>query len=223
MKHYEPRNQLLIPMVVEKTQLGERAYDIYSRLLKERIVFLGGPIVDPVANSVIAQLLFLESQDPKADIQFYINSPGGSVTAALAVYDVMQYVKPDVATFCVGLAASAAAVILTAGTKGKRHALPNAEVLIHQPMTETGGQAVEIKIEAEHILKVKHRLNEILARHTGQSISKIERDTDRNFYMTAEEARAYGIIDEIITGKVGKTRNAKREPTRAPAAVATTG
>ncbi len=216
MKNQEIQNQLLIPMVVEKTQLGERAYDIYSRLLKERIVFLGGPIVDPVANVVIAQLLFLESQDPKSDIQFYINSPGGSVTAALAVYDVMQYVKPAVATFCVGLAASAAAVLLTAGAKGKRHALPNAEVLIHQPMTETGGQAVEIKIEAEHILKVKQRLSEILAKHTGQSIAKIERDTDRNFYMTAEEARAYGVIDDIITGKVNKARNAKQESAKVP-------
>ncbi|MBI2055626.1 MAG: ATP-dependent Clp protease proteolytic subunit [Candidatus Sungbacteria bacterium] len=192
------RNQILIPTVIEKTQLGERAYDIYSRLLKERIVFLGGPIVDPAANVVIAQLLFLESQDPKADIKLYINSPGGSVTAALAVYDAMQYVRPDVSTICVGLAASAAAVLLAAGAKGKRFALPNAEILIHQVMGGTEGQAVEIKIEAEHILRVKQRLNEILAKHTGQPISKIENDTDRNFYMNAEEAKKYGLLDEII-------------------------
>ncbi len=192
------KNQTLIPMVVEKTQAGERAYDIYSRLLKDRIVFLGGPIVDPVANVVIAQLLFLESQDQKSDIKLYINSPGGSVTAALAVYDAMQYVKPDVSTTCVGLAASAAAVLLAAGAKGKRYALPNAEVLIHQVMGGTEGQAVEIKIEAEHILKVKSRLNEILAKHTGQPFAKIENDTDRNFYMSAEEAKKYGIIDDII-------------------------
>lgn len=192
------RNQILIPTVIEKTQLGERAYDIYSRLLKERIVFLGGPIVDPVANVITAQLLFLESQDPKADIKLYINSPGGSVTAALAVYDAMQYVRPDVSTICVGLAASAAAVLLASGAKGKRFALPNAEILIHQVMGGTEGQAVEIKIEAEHILRVKKRLNEILAKHTGQSFAKIENDTDRNFYMDADEAKKYGLLDEII-------------------------
>lgn len=212
----ELKNQILIPMVVEKTQLGERAYDIYSRLLKERIVFLGGPIVDPVANVVIAQLLFLESQDPKADIKLYINSPGGSVTAALAVYDAIQYVKPDVSTICVGLAASAAAVLLACGAKGKRFALPNAEVLIHQVMGGTEGQAVEIKIEAEHILRVKQRLSEILARHTGQPFSKIEKDTDRNFHMTAEEAARYGLIDEIIRAKTVRP-NAKKEPAKAPA------
>lgn len=196
-----PQNQILIPTVIEKTQLGERAYDIYSRLLKERIVFLGGPIVDPVANVVIAQLLFLEAQDPKSDIKLYINSPGGSVTAALAIYDVMRYVKPEVSTVCVGLAASAAAVLLSAGAKGKRYALPNAEILIHQVMGGTEGQAVEIKIEAEHILRVKKRINEILASHTGQPFSKIENDTDRNFYMNAEESLKYGIIDEIIKGR----------------------
>ena len=194
----ELENQILIPTVIEKTQLGERAYDIYSRLLKERIVFLGGPIVDPVANVVIAQLLFLESQDPKSDIKLYINSPGGSVSAALAIYDAMQYVRPDVSTICVGLAASAAAVLLTAGAKGKRFVLPNAEILIHQVMGGTEGQAVEIKIEAEHILRVKKRLSDILAKHTGQSFERIERDTDRNFYMEAEEAKKYGVIDEII-------------------------
>ena len=161
-------------------------------------MFLGGPIVDPAANVVIAQLLFLESQDPKADIKLYINSPGGSVTAALAVYDAMQYVKPDVSTICVGLAASAAAVLLAAGAKGKRFALPNAEILLHQVMGGTEGQAVEIKIEAEHILRVKQRINEILARNTRQPFSKIEKDTDRNFYMDVEEAKKYGVIDEII-------------------------
>ena len=209
------QNQILIPMVVEKTQLGERAYDIYSRLLKERIVFLGGPIADPVANVVIAQLLFLESQDPKADIKLYINSPGGSVTAALAVYDAIQYVKPDVSTICVGLAASAAAVLLACGAKGKRFALPNAEVLIHQVMGGTEGQAVEIKIEAEHILRVKQRLSEILARHTGQPFSKIEKDTDRNFHMTADEAARYGLVDEIIRAKTVRP-NSKKEPAQVP-------
>ena len=198
------QNQILIPTVIEKTQLGERAYDIYSRLLKERIVFLGGPIVDPVANVIMAQLLFLESQDPKADIKLYINSPGGSVTAALAIYDAMQYVKPDVSTICVGLAASAAAVLLASGAKGKRFALPNAEVLIHQVMGGTEGQAIEIKIEAEHILRVKKHIHEILARHTGQQFSKIEDDTDRNFYMNAEEAKKYGVVDDIIKSKTAR-------------------
>jgi len=222
------KNQILIPTVIEKTSLGERAYDIYSRLLKERIVFLGGPIVDPIANVVTAQLLFLESQDPKADIHLYINSPGGSVTAALAVYDAMQYVKPDVSTICVGSAFSAAAVLLAAGAKGKRFSLPNAEILIHQVMGGTEGQAVEIKIEAEHILRVKQRLNEILAKHTGQPIAKIEHDTDRNFYMTAEEGAKYGIIDEIIrrrntpsalaaAGAERGNRNHRREPAKAAA------
>ena len=205
-------NQILIPTVIEKTHLGERAYDIYSRLLKERIVFLGGPIVDPVANSITAQLLFLESQDPKSDIKLYINSPGGSVTSALAIYDAMQYVKPDVSTICVGVAASAAAVLLASGAKGKRYALPNAEVLIHQIMGGTEGQAVEIKIEAEHILRVKQHINEIIAKHTGQPFAKIERDTDRNFYMNAEEAKKYGIIDEIIRGKVGRNSVRKELP-----------
>lgn len=191
-------NQILIPTVIEKTTYGERAYDIYSRLLRERIVFLGGPIMDPAANVVIAQLLFLESQDSKADINLYINSPGGSVSAALAIYDAMQYVKPDVGTICVGIAASAAAVLLASGAKGKRRALPNAEILIHQVMGGTEGQAVEIKIEAEHILRVKDRLNHILAKHTNQPFSKVENDTDRNFYMDAAEAKKYGIVDEII-------------------------
>ena len=191
----------LIPTVIEKTNYGERAYDIYSRLLKDRIVFLGAPISDGVANIVIAQLLFLESQDSKNDIQLYINSPGGSVTAALAIYDTMQYLKSDVSTICVGLAASAAALLLAAGKKGKRFTLPNAEVLIHQVMGGAEGQAIEIEISARHILKVKNRTNEILAKHTGQPIAKIEKDTDRDFYMSAKEAKDYGIIDQIITGK----------------------
>ncbi|OHA08374.1 MAG: ATP-dependent Clp protease proteolytic subunit [Candidatus Sungbacteria bacterium RIFCSPLOWO2_01_FULL_59_16] len=214
-----PQNQILIPTVIEKTQLGERAYDIYSRLLKERIIFLGGPIVDPVANVVIAQLLFLESQDPKADIKLYINSTGGSVTAALAIYDAIQYVKPDISTICVGLAASAAAVLLASGAKGKRLALPNAEVLIHQVIGGAEGQAVDIKIEAEHILRVKSRLNEILAKHTGQTFAKIEKDTDRNFWMNTDEALRYGILDEIIRQKANRNHG-KREAAKVPAMAA---
>ena len=188
----------LIPTVIEKSQFGERAYDIYSRLLKDRIIFLGGPILDSMANSVIAQLLFLESQDPKKDIIMYINSPGGSVTAGLAVYDTMQYVKCDVSTICVGLAASMGATLLAAGAKGKRFALPNSEILLHQVMGEAGGQAVEIAIHAKHIVRVKDRLNQILAKHTGQPLDRIEKDTDRDFFMLVEEAKQYGIIDEII-------------------------
>ena len=192
----------LIPMVIEKTQFGERAYDIYSRLLKERIIFLGGPITDQMANAVIAQLLFLEHEDPKKDIQIYLNSPGGVVTAGLAIYDAMQYVKPNVSTFCIGMAASMAAVLLASGKKGKRYALPNAQVLLHQVMLEgVGGQAIEIEITAKHIIKMKTRLNEILAKHTGQSLAKVEKDTDRDFYMSAEEAKSYGLIDEIIKKK----------------------
>ncbi|MBI2463164.1 MAG: ATP-dependent Clp endopeptidase proteolytic subunit ClpP [Candidatus Spechtbacteria bacterium] len=191
----------LIPTVIEKSQYGERAYDIYSRLLKERIIFLGGPVDDMVANSIIAQLLFLESQDPKKDIQFYINSPGGSVTAGLAIYDTMQYVKPDVATICVGMAASMGAVLLTAGTKGKRRALPNAEMLIHQVMGGAEGQAVDVEITARQIIKTKERLNSILASHTGQKKEKIDRDADRDFYMSAEEAKDYGLIDAIVKTK----------------------
>ncbi|HAM95980.1 MAG: ATP-dependent Clp protease proteolytic subunit [Candidatus Azambacteria bacterium GW2011_GWB2_46_37] len=188
----------LIPTVVEKSPMGERAYDIYSRLLKERIIFLGGPINDAVANVVIAQLLFLEHEDPKKDIQLYVNSPGGSVTAGLAIYDTMQYVKPDVSTICIGVAASMGAVLLTAGTKGKRFSLPNSEVLLHQVMGGAEGQAVEIEITARHIIKIKDKLNQILAKHTGQPLAKIEKDTDRDFYMSAEEAKDYGIIDKII-------------------------
>jgi len=188
----------LIPTVIEKSQYGERAYDIYSRLLKDRIIFLGGPIDDNMANTVIAQLLFLEGQDPKKDIMIYINSPGGTVTGTMAMYDAMQYVKCDIMTVCVGMAASGAAVILAGGTKGKRLALPNSEVLIHQVMGEAGGQASDIEISAKHILKIKQKLNKILAKHTGQPIAKIERDSDRDYYMSSQEAKDYGIIDEII-------------------------
>lgn len=191
----------LIPTVIEKSQFGERAYDIYSRLLKERIIFLGGPIDDAIANTIIAQLLFLESEDKNKEIKLYINSPGGSVTAGMAIYDTMKYVKPDVSTICVGLAASMAATLLAAGAKGKRLALPNSEVLIHQVMGGAKGQAVEIEITAKHILKVKEKLNKILAFHTGQKLSRIEKDTDRDFYMDAKEAKEYGIIDQIIAGK----------------------
>lgn len=191
----------LIPTVIEKSSYGERAYDIYSRLLKERIVFLGGPINDAVANTVIAQLLFLESQEPQKDIQLYINSPGGSVTAGLAIYDTMQYVKSDVSTICVGLAASMAATLLSAGEKGKRFVLPNSEILIHQVMGGASGQAIEVEIHARHILRIKDKVNQILAKHTGQDIKKIERDTDRDFFMTADEAKEYGIVDHIIKTK----------------------
>lgn len=191
----------LIPTVIEKSQYGERAYDIYSRLLKERIIFLAGPINDMVANSVIAQMLFLASQDPKKDIQLYINTPGGSVTAGMAIYDTMQYVKCPVSTVCVGMAASMGATLLAAGEKGKRFALPNSEILLHQVMGEAGGQAVEIEITAKQIIKIKDKLNKILARRTGQSLEKVEKDTDRDFYLTADEAKAYGLIDQVIKTK----------------------
>lgn len=192
---------MLIPTVIEKSGYGERAYDIYSRLLKDRIVFLGGPINDQVANAIIAQFLFLELQNPKEDIYFYINSPGGSVSATLAIYDTMQHIKPDVATICVGVAASGGAVLLTAGAKGKRYSLPNSEIMIHQVLGAAEGQAVEIEITARHILKIKDKLNKILAKHTGQSIEKIEKDTDRDFFMDAEEAKKYSLIDEVIKQK----------------------
>jgi ATP-dependent Clp protease protease subunit len=191
----------LIPTVIEKSQYGERAYDIYSRLLKERIIFLGGPINDVVANIVIAQLLFLDHEDQKRDIKLYINSPGGSVTAGLAIYDTMQHVKADVSTICVGMAASMGAVLLAAGKKGKRFALPNADILLHQVMGGVEGQATEVEITARHILKIKDRLNQILAKHTGQTIAKIDKDTDRDYYMSAEESKSYGLIDEIIKNK----------------------
>ncbi len=192
----------LIPTVIEKSQYGgERAYDIYSRLLKERIIFLGGPIVDPVANAVIAQLLFLEKEDSKKDIMLYINSPGGSVTAGLAIYDTMQHVKPAVSTICVGMAASMGAVLLASGKKGKRFALPNADILLHQVMGGAEGQAADVEITARHIIKIKDKLNHILSKHTGQTLSKVEKDTDRDFYMTADEAKKYGLIDEIVKNK----------------------
>jgi len=194
-------DQYLIPTVIEKTQGGERAYDIYSRLLKERIIFLGGPITDGVANVVIAQLLFLEHEDSKKDIKLYLNTPGGSVTAGLAIYDTMQYIKPDVSTICVGIAASMGAVLLAAGTKGKRITLPNSEILLHQVMGGTEGQAVEIEIAAKHIIRIKERLNQILAKHTGQSFGKIEKDTDRDLHLSAQGAKDYGLIDEIIKVK----------------------
>jgi ATP-dependent Clp protease protease subunit len=192
-------NTYLIPTVIEKTSNGERAYDIYSRLLKERIIFLGGPINDAVANTVIAQLLFLTHEDPKKDIQLYINSPGGSVTAGMAIYDTMQWVKPDVSTMCVGVAASMGAFLLAAGKKGKRFSLPNSEILLHQVAVDSiGGQATEIEISARQIIKTKARLNQILSKSTGQTLSKIEKDTERDFWLSAEEAKAYGVIDEII-------------------------
>ena len=191
----------LIPTVIEKSQFGERAYDIYSRLLKDRIVFIGGSVNDEMANIVIAQLLFLQSQDPKKDIQLYVNSPGGSVTAGLAIYDTLQSMKPDVSTTCVGIAASMSAILLAAGTAGKRFALPNSEVLIHQVMGGVEGQAVDIDISARHILKLRDRLNHIMARHTGQKLEKIEKDTDRDYYMSATEAKDYGIIDTVLQGK----------------------
>ena len=199
MKKMEYENQYLIPTVIEKTTNGERSYDIYSRLLKERIIFLGGPVSDAVANTVIAQLLFLEHEDPKKDIKLYINSPGGSVTAGMAIYDTMQYVKPDVATMCVGIAASMGSFLLAAGKKGKRFTLPNSEILLHQVSVDSiGGQATEIEISARQILKTKARLNQILAKSTGQALAKVEKDTERDFWLSAEEAKAYGVVDEII-------------------------
>ncbi|MDP2669271.1 MAG: ATP-dependent Clp protease proteolytic subunit [bacterium] len=197
----EMYNTYLIPTVIEKEMGGERAYDIYSRLLKDRIVFLGGPIMDGVANTIIAQLLFLELQDPKKDIWLYINSPGGSVSATLAVYDTMQNIKPDVATLCVGFAASGAAILLAGGSKGKRFALPNSEVMIHQVLGGSEGQASDIAIDAKHIVHVKEKISKILAHHTGKSLAEIERDSDRNFYMDADDARKYGIVDEIVKSK----------------------
>ena len=188
----------LIPTVIEKTQIGERAYDIYSRLLKERIVFLGGPITDELANTIIAQLLFLDSQDKSKDINLYINTPGGSVSAGMAIYDTMQYIKPSVVTIGIGTAGSMGAVLLAAGAKGKRLSLPNSEIILHQVMGGAEGQAIDVKIRAEQILKIKDKINKILAHHTGQPLSKIEQDTDRDFFMTAEESKKYGIIDKII-------------------------
>jgi ATP-dependent Clp protease protease subunit len=191
-------DSVLIPTVIEKSHQGERAYDIYSRLLKDRVLFLGTPIDGNIANLIIAQLLFLENENSKKDITMYIHSPGGHVTAGLAVYDTMQYIKPDVSTVCVGMAASMGALLLAGGAKGKRFALPNSEVMIHQPLGGTEGQASDIRIHADHIIKTKDRLNKILAQHTGQPLKTIERDTDRDFFMTAEDAKKYGIVDKII-------------------------
>jgi len=207
---------MLVPIVVEQTNRGERAYDIYSRLLKDRIIFLGAPIDDVFANLVIAQLLFLEAEDPEKDINLYINSPGGSVTAGLGIYDTMQYVKPPINTICLGQAASMGALLLTAGTKGKRYALPNARVMIHQPMGGFQGQATEIDIHAREILKIRERLNEIMSKHTGQPLDKIALDTERDYFMSGEEAKRYGLIDEVITRppkalKAGESGDAGRD------------
>jgi ATP-dependent Clp protease protease subunit len=191
----------LVPMVVEQTNRGERSYDIYSRLLKERIIFLGGEINDVTANLIVAQLLFLEAEDPDKDIQIYINSPGGSVSAGFAIYDTMQYIKSDVSTICIGRAASMGAFLLAAGAKGKRFALPNADIMIHQPLGGTQGQAEDIRIQAEKIIQIRERLNDILAERTGQPLDRIAKDTDRDYYMTAQEAVEYGIIDEVIEFK----------------------
>ncbi|OGG68677.1 ATP-dependent Clp endopeptidase, proteolytic subunit ClpP [Candidatus Kaiserbacteria bacterium RIFCSPLOWO2_02_FULL_56_11] len=193
-----PRASYLVPMVVEKSQFGERAYDIYSRLLKERVIFMGGPIDNDSANLIIAQLLFLESEDPKKDISLYINSPGGSVTSTLAIVDTMNHIKPDVATVCVGMAASGGAWLLASGSKGKRYALPNAEIMIHQPLGGAEGQASDIEISAKHILSTRDRLNRILAKETGQPLERIQKDVDRDFFMTAEEAKKYGIVDQVF-------------------------
>jgi ATP-dependent Clp protease, protease subunit len=194
----KPTHYMLIPTVIEKTNFGERAYDIYSRLLKESIIFLGGPIDDHVANIIIAQLLFLQSEDPKKDINLYINSPGGSVTATLAIVDTMNHIKNNVSTTCVGIAASGAALVLSAGAKGKRYALPNSEVMIHQPLGGVEGQASDIEISAKHILKMRENLNKMLSKNTGQPLSRIEKDVDRDFFMDAEEAKKYGIIDKVV-------------------------
>ncbi len=206
---------VLVPMVVEQTNRGERAYDIYSRLLKDRIIFVGTPIDDNVANLAIAQMLFLQAEDPDKDIQLYINSPGGSVTAGLAIYDTMQYVKPEVATICVGLAASMGAVLLCAGQAGKRYALPNARVMIHQPLGGFQGQASDIEIRAKEILKTKQRLNEIISKHSGKDLAALEKDSDRDFFMSPDEAKDYGLIDDIFVtlkdDKNGSNRDKKSD------------
>lgn len=202
----------LIPIVIEQSSRGERAYDIYSRLLKDRIIFLGTPINDDIANLLIAQFLFLESEDPDKDINFYINSPGGMVTAGLAVYDTMRYVKPHICTLCMGQAASMAAVLLAAGTEGKRYALPNARILIHQPMGAFQGQAADVAIQAKEILRMREALNEVLAFHTGQNIKKISTDTDRDFYMSGDEAKAYHLIDHVITQREAVSQPKAKKP-----------
>jgi ATP-dependent Clp protease, protease subunit len=201
----------LIPMVIEQTGRGERAYDIYSRLLKERIIFLGTPVDDNIASLTIAQLLFLEADDPEKDIYLYLNSPGGIVTSGLAIFDTMQYIKPDVVTYCIGQAASMGAILLAAGAKGKRFALPNARIMIHQPMGGVEGQATDIDIHAREILKIRQRLNEILSKITGQDLKKIEKDTDRNFFMSAKEALEYGLIDKILAKRTENIPTPKKE------------
>ena len=198
------QGQMLVPIVVEQSARGERAYDIYSRLLKDRIVFVGTPIDDVVANLIIAQLLFLQMEEPDKDINLYINTPGGSVTAGLAIYDTMQFVKPDVATYCVGQATSMGAVLLAAGTKGKRFALPNARIMIHQPWGEAQGAAADISIQAREILRLREKINDILAKHTAQPLEKIQHDSDRDYFMPADEAKEYGVVDEVIHGKPKK-------------------
>jgi ATP-dependent Clp protease protease subunit len=208
----------LVPMVVEQTNRGERAYDIFSRLLKDRIVFLGTGINDIVANLIIAQLLFLEAEDPDQDIAFYINSPGGAVTSALAIYDTMQYIRPDVSTICIGIAASAGALLLTAGAHGKRYALPHSTILIHQPLGGVQGQATDIEIHAREILRIRSVLNDILVRHTGQSRERVDEDTDRDRFMTPEEAKTYGLIDEVIVSRDGKRPTAKAAAEKAAGA-----
>ena len=200
---------MLVPMVVEQTARGERAFDIYSRLLRENIIFLGTPIDDAVANLVIAQMLFLAAEDPEKDIQFYINSPGGYVSAGLAIYDTMQYIQPDVSTICMGQAASMGALLLAAGTKGKRFALPHARIMIHQPAGGAQGQASDIEIQAREILTLRERLNHILVKHTGQTLEQIEKDTDRNYFMSSEEAVKYGIIDSVMTRRFERLKEAK--------------
>lgn len=204
------RSQMLVPIVVEQTNRGERSYDIYSRLLKDRIIFIGTPIDDHVANLVIAQLIFLEADDPGQDIFLYINSPGGMVTSGMAIYDTMQYVKPDIQTICIGQAASMGAVLLAAGTRGKRHALPNSRVMIHQPSGGFQGQASDIEIQARETLKIKDRLNEVLAKHTGKTKQQVEKDSDRDYFMSAEEAKDYGIVDEVIVSRP-ETKKEKKE------------
>jgi len=204
------RAQNVVPMVIEQTGRGERAYDIFSRLLKERIIFIGTPVDDEVANLIIAQMLFLAAEDSEKDINIYINSPGGVVTAGLAIYDTMQYLKSPITTICIGQAASMGAMLLSAGTKGKRYALPNARIMIHQPLGGAQGQVTDIEIQTKEILRVKKLLNEILAKHTGQQLSKIEKDTDRDFYMSAQEAVEYGIVDEVIETKKGIIKAGKQ-------------
>jgi len=202
---------MLIPMVIEQSSRGERAYDIYSRLLKDRIIFMGEQVVDDMANIIIAQMLFLESEDPDKDINIYINSPGGSVTAGLALYDTMQYIKPDIATICMGQTTSMAALLLAAGTKGKRYALPHGRIMIHQPLGGAQGQATDIDIHAREILKMRDELNKILAKHTGQDIKKIRKDTERDYFMSSEEAKEYGIIDKVISKREMQEQFAKKK------------